>query len=182
MKATIFLGMSLDGFIARRDDTIDFLEAVQPDARPMEDTFTPFFATVDVLLMGRRTFDVLIGFGLDKWPYGDKPLVVLSRSLRTETLPPGTPPSVRVMAGEPAEVFAALAAEGCGHVYVDGGVTARAFLAAGLVTDLVVTWVPVLVGEGRSLWGPLPKDVALRLEGAAEVGGGMVQARYSVVR
>lgn len=180
MKATIFLGMSLDGFIARLDDAIDFLDAVQPDAGPMEDTFTPFFATVDVLLMGRRTFDVMMGFGLEKWPYGDKPLVVLSRSLTTEALPAGTPASVRVMAGEPAEVLAALEAAGFRHVYVDGGVTARAFLAAGLVTDLVVTWVPVLVGQGISLWGPLPRDVRLRLEGVRDVGGGMVQGRYAV--
>lgn len=182
MKTTIYMGISLDGFVARPDDGLDFLPAPPDEAEAGEDAFTAFLRTVDALVMGRRTFEVVMGFGPDGWAYGQTPLVVLSRSLTDATLPEGTPPTVRVAAGEPAVVLADLEAQGVGHVYVDGAQTARDFLARGLVTDLVITLVPVLIGEGISLWGPLPGDVRLSLVDVKAVGGGMAQLHYQVVK
>ena len=181
MRATIYMGMSLDGFVARADDALDFLGASSDEPGGDPDhlaSFAAFMKTVDVLVMGRRTFEVVLPF--PEWPYGQTPVVVLTRSMTT--LPPGTRPTVRTMAGEPAEVLAALEADGARHVYVDGAVTARAFLAAGLITDLVVTHVPVLIGTGITPWGPLPGDVRLKLVSTRAFGGNAVQSHWSVVR
>jgi dihydrofolate reductase len=177
MRTTIYMGMSLDGFVARADDRLDFLPA-PPDGD--EHGFSAFLATVDVIVMGRRTLEVVLSFGLKHWPYRQTPLIVLSRSL---TLPPaGSPTTVSLRSGEPAALLHSLAAEGIEHVYVDGARTARAFLAEGLVDRLIVTHVPVLIGEGLSLWGRLPRDIRLTLLESRVQPGGLVQSVYACER
>jgi dihydrofolate reductase len=173
------MGLSLDGYAARPDDGLDFLPAVPEEG---SDGFSSFLATVDVLVMGRRTFEVVRALGPEAWMYGETPVIVLSRTADPARLLEGAPPTVSVRAGEPEAILDALAAEGADHVYVDGAATARSFLAAGKIDDIVITFVPVLIGTGISPWGPLPKDVALTLVASAEVGGGMVQLRYAVRR
>lgn len=180
LKVSMFMGMSVDGFVARADDGLDFLGTGEGDAGVAQTSFSAFFATVDVLVMGRRTFDVVRGFGEADWPYGDKPMVVLSRTM-TE-LPPGTRASVRLGRGAPAEVLAGLEAEGLRHVYVDGAHTAREYLAAGQITDIIATYVPVLIGSGISAWGPLPRDVRVELVGHQILGGQAMQLHYRVAR
>jgi len=175
MKITIYMGMSLDGFLARPDDGLDFLPA-PPDGDDMG--FGAFLASVDTLVMGRRTFEVVHRFGPEGWVYGDTPMVVLSRTWTT--LPDDVRPSVRLRAASPAELAAELAAAGVRHVYVDGADVARSFLRAGLVTDLCVTFVPVLIGQGISLWGELPHDIQLELTDSRVQPGGMVQSWYRV--
>lgn len=177
MRTTVYLGMSLDGFVARPDDGLDFL----PDAPDGDDFgFSAFLATVDAIVMGRRTFDVVLGFGPARWPYGRTRLVVLSRTL--VALPDGAPDTVELARGHPAEVLRRLAAEGVDHVYVDGALTARTFLVAGLVDVLNVTHVPVLIGDGIRLWGRLPGDVRLRLLDSRVLAGGLVRSVYAVAR
>lgn len=179
MKISIYMGVSLDGFIARADDGLDFLPN-PPDGDDMG--FSAFMATVDVLVMGRRTFEVVAGFGVDGWPYGRTRLVVLSSSLRQEDLPPGTPDTVSVSALPLAELVATLAEAGVRHIYVDGGQTAHSFLAQGLVTDLTVTFIPVLIGAGISLWRPTGRDIRLALVESRVQAGGLVQSHYRVLR
>jgi dihydrofolate reductase len=177
MRVTMYLGLSVDGFVARADDALDFLDT-DPGEVPADLGFGEFLATVDVMVMGRRTFDVVRSFGPEAWHYGDLPIVVLSRSLAA--LPEGTRPSVRLASGSPAEIVAAYPENT--HVYVDGAATAQAFLAAGLVTDLVLTWVPVLIGDGIRLWGALPGDIRLERVDVRTLPSGMVQVRYRVQR
>jgi dihydrofolate reductase len=176
MKTTIYMGLSLDGFAARPDDGLDFLPA-PPDGD--DGGFSAFLATVDVILMGRRTFEVVRSF--DGWPYGQTRVIVLSTTDPAALLE-GAPPTVSVRAGEPAALLQALEAEGVGHVYVDGPATARRFLELGLIDVLQVTFVPVLIGQGIGLWGPLAADVKLELLGSRALPGGMVECRYSVLR
>lgn len=173
MPVSVFVGTSLDGFIARPDGSFDFLPT---DGAPGETGFEEFFAGVDALVMGRGTYETALAF--PDWPYGGKPVVVLShRDL------PGPPrPTVERMQGEPGQVVAALAARGLRSLYVDGGLTIQAFLRAGVVDRLVVTRVPVLIGVGRPLFGPLPRDVPLRHVATRTLSGGMVQSTYDVVR
>lgn len=176
MKVSIYMGMSLDGFVARLDDSLDFLGSPAEGEAAGPDGFGAFLATVDALVMGRRTFEVVHAFGPEGWPYGEIPLHVLSRSL--SELPNGTRPTVQLAQGEPAEVIQNLEASGVRHVYVDGAATARAFLEAGLVTNVVLTFVPVLIGTGISLWGKLRKDIGLELVETRVLAGGLVQVWY----
>jgi dihydrofolate reductase len=168
------VGTSLDGFLARRDGTFDFLTA-GGDGDGAANGFDAFLASVDAVLMGRNTYEVVLPF--PAWPYGSKPVFVLTR----RALPPSRNDAVvEPVAGPPARVLEALAARGLGHVYVDGGLTIQQFLRAGLVDRIVVTRVPVLIGEGIPLFGTLEKDVLLQHVGTRVLPGGAVQSEYAV--
>ncbi len=171
MKASVFIGTSLDGFIARADGSIDWL----PTGGGEEHGYEAFIASVDALVIGRKTYETVLGF--DAWPYGDKPVFVLS----TRPLAP-PPPGAKVerMSGPPAEIVRQLDARGVQHAYVDGGVTIQGFLRAGLIQRLIITRVPVLIGEGTPLFGPLPGDVALQHIATRQYQSGLVQSEYAI--
>lgn len=175
MKTTVYMGLSVDGFVARPDDGLDFLP---PPVEGDVDRFAAFLSTVDVIVMGRRTFEICKGFD---WMYGQTPLIVLS-SRDPAPLLAGAPPTVSVRSGDPATLLAELRAQGVGRVYVDGATLVRACLQQGLVDELVLTWVPVLIGAGISPFGSLPADVKLELRESRVLPGGMVQGHYVVLR
>jgi dihydrofolate reductase len=172
MQASVFVGTSLDGFMARADGELDFL----PPGGGEPHGYDEFMATVDALVIGRNTFDTVLAF--DPWPYGQKPVFVLS----TRPLPPAPPGAVvEHLSGEPAEIVALLTARGIRHIYVDGGITIQRFLRAGLIQRLVVTRVPVLIGTGIPLFGPLQKDIVLDHVRTQQYTSGLVQSEYAVV-
>src|SRR4051812_31764538 len=155
MKTTVFCGTSVDGFIARRDGTLDFLPEDGGEAHGYDE----LMASVDTIVIGRNTFETVLGFGLTQWPYADKRVVVLSS--RPVDLSAVREHRVEGTGGDPAEVVARLEAAGARHAYVDGGITVQRFLRAGLIDRLIVTRVPVLIGEGIPLFGSLAGDVRL---------------------
>jgi dihydrofolate reductase len=171
MKASVFIATSLDGFIARPNGDLDWL----PPGGGEEHGYEAFMATVDALVIGRKTYETVLGF--DTWPYGEKPVVVLS------TRPLATAPSgavVEHMAGPPVELVSQLAVRGVRHVYVDGGITIQRFLQAGLIQRLIITRIPVLLGDGIPLFGPLPRDIVLQHVGTRQYASGLVQSEYAV--
>ncbi len=172
MKTTVFVGTSVDGFIARANGELDWLP---PDGGEPHG-YDEFIATVDALVMGRNTYDIVLAF--DPWPYGEKPVFVLS----TRPLA-GTPTGVSVerLSGEPAEIVAQLAARGIQHIYVDGGITIQRFLRAGLIQRLILTRVPVLIGEGIPLFGVTGRDIALKHIATRHYASGLVQSEYEVL-
>lgn len=173
LRCSVFIATSLDGFIARTDGRIDWLEAANLRVPAGEDCgYQAFMATVDGLVMGRNTFDTVAAFG--DWPYGELPVTVLSR----RPLPDDAPASVSCSDEPPQQLLARLAAAGHRHLYIDGGVTIQRFLAAGLIDRLTVTTIPVLLGSGRPLFGPLPDDLAWRLAGSRHYPFGFVQNCY----
>jgi len=174
-RCSVFIATSLDGFIAREDGSIDWLNLASAAASPGEDYgYAAFFATVDALVMGRKTFEQVLTF--EPWPYGETPLVVMSRTLSAP--PPGAPPAVSVTAEAPTELVARLSDAGCRRIYVDGGATIRSFVAAGLIDDMTITVIPVLLGAGRPLFGPLPSEAWLALESSKAYPSGLVQLVY----
>jgi dihydrofolate reductase len=132
-------------------------------------------ATVDVLTIGRKTYETALAF--EAWPYGDRAVFVLSGS---PLAPP--PPGVRVerLSGEPREIVAGLDARGFRHAYVDGGSTIQGFLRAGMIGRLVITRVPVLLGEGIALFGSTGRDIPLRHVATRTLAGGLVQSEYAI--
>ena len=173
MQASVFVGISLDGFIARPNGDLDFLPRDGGEPHGYEE----FMASVDALVIGRKTFETVLGFG--GWFYGRKPVFVLS----TRPLPP-TPPGAVVerLSGTPAEIVSELEARGgIGHIYVDGGDTIQRFLRAGLIQRLIITRVPVLIGQGISLFGALDRDLALRHVATRHFASGLVQSEYEVL-
>jgi dihydrofolate reductase len=171
MTVSVFVGASVDGFIARPDGALDFLPADGGEPHGYDE----FIAGVDAIVIGRKTFETVLTFGF--WPYGEKRVVVLSGAAVDLS---GAKGAVEQMGGAPADVVARLAASGAEHLYVDGGITIQRFLAAGLVDRLIVTRVPVLIGEGIPLFGALPADVRLRHVATRAFASGLVQSEYRV--
>ena len=171
---SIFIGTSLDGFIARRNGALDFLPPDGGEAHGYDE----FMATVDAIVMGRNTFETVLGFG-PPWPYGRRRVVVLStRPLDLSVVKSGR---VEQMSGEPAQIVAQLAASGAQNLYIDGGVTIQGFLRAGLIQRLIITRVPVLIGEGIPLFGPLPRDIRLHHVSTRHYPSGLVTSEYHVI-
>ncbi len=173
MKVSIYIAQSLDGYIARPDGGLDWLEH---DAGDDDYGYHAFMAGVDVIVMGRGTFEMVASFG-GAWPYA-VPVVVLSTTLRE--IPEALTDHAQLMSGAPADVLAALAAQDYGHVYVDGGITAQGFIAAGLVDALIVTTLPILLGQGKPLFGAVPADIHLSLVSCEGFASGVTQVRYNV--
>ena len=174
IKTSVYVGVSVDGFIARPDGEVDFLDSTESG----DFGFADFLASVDALVMGRNTYDMVIGSGVN-WPYGDKPVVVLTH--RDLEIPPHLTDAVEVSSLDSAELLEALAARGIEHAYVDGGQTIQSFMRAGLVDHLTVTQVPVLIGAGIRLFGELDTDVRLHHGETITFGNGFVQTHYNVV-
>jgi dihydrofolate reductase len=172
VRASAFVGTSLDGFIARANGDLDFL----PPGGGEPHGYDEFMATVDALVIGRKTYETCLGF--DEWPYGAKPVFVLS----TRPLAPAPPDAVTEhLSGSPTEIVSQLAARGLQHVYVDGGITIQAFLRAGLIQRLIVTRVPVLIGSGIPLFGPVDRDIPLRHIATRHYATGLVQSEYEIL-
>ncbi len=161
-RVEVFIAASIDGFIARPDGALDWLLQAQGSAPPGEDFgYAAFMAGIDALVMGRKTFDTVLGF--EPWPYAETPVHVMTR--RPDLLvPPHLHGRVHVRPETPAALLAALAADGVRGVYLDGGELIQAFLAEDRVDRMTVTTVPLLLGQGRRLFGALPADRAWALE------------------
>lgn len=172
MTVSVFVGTSVDGFLARPNGGLDWLPADGGEPHGYDE----FIASVDAIVIGRKTFETVLAF--EAWPYGAKRVVVLSsRPLDLSAVRGGI---VEQMAGPPAEIVAKLAASGAHHLYVDGGITIQGFLRAGLVQRLIITRVPVLIGEGIPLFGALPQDLRLSHIATRHYPSGLVQSEYHV--
>ncbi len=171
MQASIFVGTSLDGYIARVNGEFDFL----PPGGGEPHGYDEFMNTVDALVLGRKTFETALSF--PAWPYGVKPVFVLS-TRPLDRVPPGA--VVERMWGPPAEIVLQLDARNIRHIYVDGGNTIQQFLRAGLIQRLIITRVPVLIGAGIPLFSMLQHDIVLRHVKTREFATGLVQSEYVV--
>ncbi len=172
LRCSVFVGISVDGFLARTDHALDFLPEGAEDHG-----YAEFMASVDTIVLGRRTYDVVLGFG--EWPYGRRPVFVLSH--RPVPRPADPAAVVERLQGEPADLVVALAARGFRHAYVDGGLTIQRFLRAGRIQRLVLTRVPVLIGSGIPLFGALPHDLRLEHLATRAFPSGLVQSEYAVL-
>ncbi len=170
-RCSVFIATSLDGFIARPDGAIDWLSVAE---RPGEDYgYAAFFETVDALVIGRKTYETVLRF--ETWPYAGKRCIVLTHAH------PKSQHGEEFFDGLPGVLIERLAREGVRRVYVDGGNVIQQFLAAGLVTDITLSVVPVLLGGGIRLFGPTGGDVRLDLVRSRSFESGLVQNEYWVV-
>jgi dihydrofolate reductase len=172
MKASVFIATSVDGFIARQNGALDWLP---DDCEPHG--YDEFIAAVDALVIGRKTFETVLSFGA--WPYGKKPVVVLST--KPSELKPAPDGAVcDFMAGTPHEIVARLTQRGMNHLYIDGGVTIQGFLQAGLIQRVIITRIPVLLGSGIPLFGSLSHDIRLQHVSTRSFPSGLVQSEYVI--
>lgn len=171
-----YCAVSADGFIARSDGSVDWLESRQAEDYGIE----AFMETVDTILWGRTTFE---GYGMK--PPGLEPFgkgvrhIVLSH----RPPPPGADPRVEFTAESPKAIARRLRAQAGKDVWLMGGAaSAAAFLDAGAVDEVFVHVIPVLLGTGIPLFAPAPRDVQLELTGTKAFPDGVVRLVYSVRR
>ncbi len=177
VRCSVYIAASVDGFIARSDGDVRWLE--RPEYATEESyglSYGEYIATVDALVMGRHTFETVLTFA--EWPYEGVPVVVLTR--RGLRIPDSLEGKVRVDGGAPVEVIRRLAERGARHLYIDGGATIRGFLRADLIDEITVTWIPVLLGAGISLFRGLGVERDLVHLETHTAGNGFVQSRYRI--
>lgn len=171
----VFIATSLDGFIARRDGTLDWLFASDPGGE--NHGYDAFIARMDGIIMGRGTYESVLTLG--PWTYA-KPVVVMSRTLTNDDLPDELRDRVQITDEAPKPLFERLAREGWRRAYVDGGAVIRSFLNEGLIEEVILTRAPVLIGDGLPLFGATTRDLRLVHEATETFPSGLVQSRYSL--
>lgn len=175
----VFIGCSLDGFIARPDGDISWLTDPQPGPEHLESPsaasaleWDQFFGSVDHLVMGRGTYEKVLSF--DAWPYPGKSVVVLSRTLSTS--------DERISVCRTLAEVITILDTSANQVYVDGGQVIQSFLRADLIDEITVAWAPVLIGRGLPLFGEVGHDIRLTLIGSHTSAAGLVHTTYRVYR
>ncbi|MBN4054240.1 dihydrofolate reductase [Nitrospira defluvii] len=154
---SVFIATSLDGFIARENGDLDWLDAANKTVSEGEDCgYVAFMDSVDVLVMGRNTYEQVLSFG--DWPYQNKPVIVLSS--KPLEISASIRDTVSYSSESPKDLCLRLSQEGVKRIYIDGGITIQGFLSAGLVNDITITLIPVVLGSGKPLFGALDNDIS----------------------
>lgn len=177
MKISVFMAISLDGFIARPDGDVAWLHEGEPPPDGDDAGFGVFFNSIDVLVMGRASFEKVLEF--DEWAYGSKPIVVMSKTLKT--VPEHLRDTVTISSDSPQELIATLSEQGSRHMYLDGGKLIQSFLRDGLVNEMTLTTIPVLIGKGIPLFSELDKDIHLKHLNTKSWSNGFVQTHYRLI-
>jgi dihydrofolate reductase len=179
LKASVFIAVSLDGFIARKGGELDWLDAANAGVSAGEDCgYKVFFESVDVLIMGRKSYEKILSF--NNWPYGKKPVIVLSS--KSIIIPQHLLKTVSYSSESPTELCERLAHEGAKRLYIDGGITIQRFITAGLINDFTITVIPVIIGSGIPLFGYLKNDLPLKHLETKSYDFGFVQSSYEVLK
>jgi len=174
MKATVYIATSVDGFIARSDGSIDWLEH---DSGGNDYGFEAFISTVDAIVMGRHSYEKVLSFG--QWPY-QVPVVVLSGTLSDEDVPGDLTGKMTIRSETPAVLVESLAAHGAEHLYIDGGKLVQSFLRDGLIDELILSRLPILLGKGIPLFADMGRDIHLEHLSTQTFPSGLVQSKYRV--
>ncbi|AWN74067.1 dihydrofolate reductase family protein [Legionella anisa] len=178
IKCSVFIATSMDGFISRDDGSIDWLMKVNSLVPEGEDGgYKSFISSVDGLIMGRNSFEQVLSF--DEWPYGDLPVVVMSS--KSINIPKHLQKCVSSSSEAPSALVERLAKKGMKHLYIDGGITIQKFIEEHLINELTITLIPILLGSGRSLFGPLKHDIGLELLETKNIGCSIVQLKYRIM-
>lgn len=177
IKCSVYIAASVDGFIAGPDGELDWLHKPEyATAEAGDYGYEAFVSTVDALVMGRHTYEKVLSFA--EWPYGEMTVVVLSSQFLD--IPENLKGKVIGEQGTPQEIVARLEEKGFGHLYIDGGVTIQRFLQAGLIDQMIITRIPVLLGDGIPLFGSIRTEIHLRHVRTQSFENGFVQSHYEV--
>ena len=176
MKIMVFIAQSLDGYIAKPDGDIEWLNRMSEKAKNEDHGYDSLMEMTDYLIMGRKSFEKVRSFGF--WPYEGQKVIVLSSTLKE--IPEEFVSSVEIYSGDVNILVDKLEKQGCNGLYIDGATTIQNFIHNALVTEMTITTVPILLGEGISLFGKLDNEVELKHTHTTSFPSGMVQSKYSL--
>lgn len=173
----VYIATSLDGYVAGTDHRLDWL--MKQPTEGEEQGYDEFMESVDGLVMGRGSYETVLGFG--EWPY-KKPVFVMSKTVSQSDVPTALQDSVHITDLDPAELMQSLGEKGWSRAYIDGGRVVQSFVRASLIDDFIITTVPVLIGDGVRLFGEIKNDIDLDFVSLKSFPSGLVQAKYRVKR
>jgi dihydrofolate reductase len=133
-------------------------------------------ANTDAVILGRKTYETVLGFGRDNWPYVDKPVVILSHQ---ESQQFDLPPGARVLADLDGALDL-IAERGWRDVWIDGASVIRSFIERRFVTELILTTIPLALGEGLSLFNGIKQELHMEIV-ASEVMGDVLATKYRII-
>lgn len=169
---SVFIATSIDGYIAKKDGNIDWLYNIPETGEDYG--FNKFFSSEDVLIMGRKTYEKVLTF--EKWPYEGKRVIVLSNTLQHNVMQYNT----ELYQGSIKLLTKKLYSEGIKHIYIDGGFTIREFIKAKIVDHIIISIIPVILGDGIALFDkPLP-ETWYQLELVKQYQSGLVMLNYKL--
>lgn len=177
IRTSAFVATSIDGYIAREDGNLDWLDHYSAIAAD-DSSYREFVSNIDVIVMGRKTFEKLLTF--DYWPYEGTPVKVMSSTLRD--LPAELSEKVEIVSCTPTQLLQKLDQQAFRHAYIDGGKTIQSFLREGVLDELILTRIQILLGKGIPLFGPLDHDIHLKLIKSKNLPWGFVQSHYRVLK
>ncbi|QHP76235.1 dihydrofolate reductase [Proteus vulgaris] len=154
MNIVVYIATSLDGYIADKQGNIDWLTSIE-NPENLDFGFADFLSGIDAIVMGRTTFETIMGFDIE-WPY-EQPVFILSNTIKE--LPVALPDNVSILSGNVTEIIKKLKGNGYNRVYIDGGKTVQGFINEGFVDELIITRIPILLGEGIPLFIPNDKRI-----------------------
>lgn len=172
----VFMAASLDGFVAREDNSLDWLMKYGVDEN--DNSFEEFTKNMDALVMGSGTYKTVIGF--DQWPY-KMHTYVMSRALTQNDVPEELQDKVTIKNLDPNELMKFLYENDLKKIYVDGGKLVQSFISKGLVSEITLTQIPILIGKGKRLFGELEKDIDLELITSKPMKFGFIQNHYRII-
>lgn len=183
MKCSVYIAASADGYIATPDGGVDWLHtsgSLDADMGSEDMGFKNFMDSVDCMIMGRKCMEAIANMNLtpEQWPYGNLRIIVLSNTIKEA--PDSLKGKIEMYSGDLQELVAGLEEEGHKHTYIDGGRTIQTFLDLEFINEMTITQIPVLLGEGISLFGQMNKQVKLEKAEAKVFVNDFVQIKYSV--
>jgi len=184
MKCSVFIATSVDGFIAKNDGSVDWLHTAgkhEVDMGKQADMgMSEYMSSVDCMIMGRKCMDMISSMNLtpEQWPYGNTKIIVLSNSIKEA--PDNLKDKVEMYSGDLLALIAGLESKGFKHAYIDGGTTIQAFINLKLINELTITKAPILLGEGKPLFGKTLKDIKLEQTSAIVFPNDFIQVQYKV--
>ena len=176
MTNYVYIATSLDGFIATSDGGVEWLDEI-PNPEQNDFGFADFMKSIDALVMGRKTFEKVLTFGV--WPY-NKPVFVLTK--RKVEVPQKLEGKIKSVHGAPRDVVAQLRELGHHNLYIDGGITIQSFLEDDLIDEMIITRVPILLGEGIPLFGLLTKRLHFKHKSTEILNEILVKSHYIRIR
>src|SRR4030095_2292234 len=172
MKTNVYIGASLDGFIAREDGDIDWL--VKFESKEIQDSYQEFIREIDAIVIGRGTFEKVLSF--PTWPY-EKKVFVLSTTIKK--MPEILAGKAAILSMKPKELLSYLSHEGFSNIYVDGGKVIQSFLKEDYIDEMIITKVPVLLGNGIPLFGELDHILSFEHLQTHIYSNGLVKSHYA---
>ena len=176
MANYVYIATSLDGFIATADGGVDWLDEI-PNPDQSDFGYAEFMRSIDAIVMGRNSFEKVLTFV--SWPY-DKPVFVLSN--RLNSVPDNLAATVEIVSGSLKELVDCLAQRGYHNLYIDGGRTIQSFLAEDMIDTMIITKVPVLLGDGIPLFGRLTGKLQFKHEKTEIFNNMLVKSIYTRLR